>query len=241
MESYVYSKALDALARSLWLILAGWVVLIPAVAGMLLMMAAERWKWDFPGEKLVNGSWPWLAIAGGLLNLYGKYSCFELSKPLELGRPLPGARHLTVALYSDLASVVVRLVGRSLQQIGPVKLLAFPLQVLGQVMFLLFLRKMAEVVHSHWLRWLLNVVLFSLGVSIVCGGVSIGLMLGKVALPSVSLGLGLGAVIFFIISTGGYMLALAQLAMAIGKLAKYLRESPGEDDCDEDEPAAEPA
>lgn len=232
LETSVYAKALDSLARSLWIIFAGWMLLVPAVVAMLVLGAAARQKWDFPGEAQLAMAWPWLSIVGALLNLYGKYSCFELRQPLEFGRPLPGARSLSLAFYADMAAALLKLLARGAVR-AQFRSLAFPLHIIGQIMFLLFLRKIADVVGSHWLKRLLDVTLATLVLAVICGGAVMGVMFGQFRLPFALLGLGLAAAIFLTLTTACYMFALAQLALALGRFANYLRESVDDDHNDD--------
>jgi hypothetical protein len=231
-ETTVYAKGLRSLARCLWIIFAGWVLLVPATIAMFGLSFAERQKWEVPGEAQINMLWPWLAIVGALLNLYGKYSCFELRQPLEFGRPLPGARSLSIAFYSDMAAALLRLLGRGAMR-AQFRWFAFPLHILGQIMFLLFLRKIADVVDRRGIRWLLDVTLAALVLSVACGGIAVFLLAYRIKGPFLLLGCGLASATFLVITTVGYMLALAQLARALGHFANYLNETAFDDDDDD--------
>ena len=224
LENTVYAKALDALARSLWIIFAGWSLLVPAIGIMIVQMVADKNKWDFPGEELLKMSWPWLAIAAALLNLYGKYNCFELRQPLEFGQPLPGAKQLSISFYADITATLIRFVAKGAWK-SKIGWLATPFYLIGQIMFLLFLRKMADVVERHWIKRLIDCVLASLLLTILSGGGALALLLGQVRNPFLLLGSGLATVIFTLLTTAGYLLILVQLALALGSFAGFLRES----------------
>jgi|GEM_PF-6440382 len=222
----IYAKALDSLARSLWIIFAGWMLLVPSTVAFFVLLWADRQKWDFAGEAPLKMIWPWMAIVGALLNLYGKYSCFELRQPLEFGQPLPGARSLSIAFYSDMAAALIRLIARGAW--AKFRLYALPLHIAGQIMFLLFLRKIADVVGRHGLRRLVDFTLITFVLACVCGGTAFVLIPAR-ANPFLFLGLGLAGLVFLICTTVAYLLALAQLACALGRFANYLRE-PVDDD-----------
>lgn len=218
----VYAKALRSLARSLWMIFAGWAFMVPAFCMLVLTMAADRKKWDFAGEAVVNMLWPWLGIVGGLLILYGKYSCFELRQPLEFGKPLPGAKELGLSFYADVAATLIRLVAKGAWR-AKFGWLAIPFMLIGQVMFLLFLRKTADVVERQGLKRLVDFTLASFVLMVLCGGSCVALVRPGVN-PFLFLGMGLGMLVFLFLTTAGYMLALALLARALRSFADYLCE-----------------
>lgn len=222
LETAIYAKALDSLARSLWIIFAGWLLLVPAVVMFLVLGWGDRKNWDFAGEAQLKILSPILSIVGALLNLYGKYSCFELRQPLENERPLPGARSLSIAFYADVAGALVRLIGRGAWL--KFRLMAFPLHIVGQIMFLLFLRKMADVVGRHGLRRLIDFTLATMILSLVCFAAAFLSIPAKVN-PFVFLGISVIGLIFLICTTVAYLVGLAQLALALGRFANYLRES----------------
>lgn len=225
----VYAKAFKTLARGLWLTLAG--IAVAMVGGLVFVVPLLLSGFGLNLQGLAR---PILVTAGVcltvslLLNLWGKYTCFELQQPLEFGQRLPGHRYLQIAFWCEALSFILKTSARTLGVIQ-LRWLVLPLAIISQITFLLFLRKVADVIERPDLKRRIDY----LGTAVAGAVVSFGLaVIAKRA--------GLGPVVPFasmsvsglliLVAMVGYLVLLAQMALAAGAFARYLEEGNDWDD-----------
>jgi hypothetical protein len=219
----VYAKAFHTLARGLWLTLGGMAAVLvgAAVFGLPLLLVA----W-FPAlaefsRQLVIAAGVFLVV-GTLLNLWGKWTCFELQQPLEHGQRLPGHRYLQAAFWCEVVSFVLKTSARTLGVVQ-LRFLVLPLAIISQIAFLLFLRKVADVIERpelkrriDWLGISVAACLLMFGIAAIGRNAGLG--------PRVPLVAMLISGALFLISLLGYIVLLAQMALASSAFARYLEK-----------------
>lgn len=148
----IYAKAFRTLSMGLWLTFAGMLMGLGAIALLTVMAMLKARGVELGAARHVfQGT---LGILGGgalLFSLWGKYRCFELQNPMEFGHRLPGHKYLQVAFWADVLSFALKTSARSLG-VAQLRFLAVPATIVSQVVFLLFLRKMADLVGRPDLR-----------------------------------------------------------------------------------------
>ncbi len=238
-DNEVYAKAFRTLARGLWLSLGGMAAVLTAGVIFGLPLLIVPW---FPVLKdatrpivLTAGM---VLVLGALLNLWAKWTCFELQQPLEFGQRLPGHRYLQTAIWCEVLSFILKTSARALG-IAQLKALNLPLSIISQIAFLLFLRKVADVIHRPELKQRIDYI----GVTAVSCLVTFGgaVLAKKGGLdPRLSLaGMAISGLLF-ILTLLGYLVLLGQFALAASAFARYLEEGTDyEDDGDEAEGSTE--
>lgn len=223
----VYAKAFTTLARGLWLTLGGAVAALIALGIFVLPLALKAGRVDVNAKQflVIAGVFAVIAI---VLNLWGKWTCFELQQPLELGQRFPGSRYLQTAFWCEMLSFILKTSARTLG-VAQLKFLNLPLAIISQVAFLLFLRKMADVIDRPNLKRQIDALLVTIGGSGAAFGAAFALK--QQGNPGASLIAICFCLACFVAALIGYMAVLAQMALAVGSFSKYLREG---DDLDED-------
>jgi hypothetical protein len=174
------------------------------------------------------------AGVGGLVVLWGEQTCLHLKLPLGMTNSLPGYAWLRAAYGCHLASLLARVARRWLPR-GLGSLLTLPLELLGFVFLLLFLRKLAGIIERPDLRKLIDAI-FALGaVASLCFAVlAAGRMVDdsiprQLALP-LALGLVGTAVLTLLGAVAFYAVLLWRMAAAAAGFAKFLGTNPDPND-----------
>jgi hypothetical protein len=139
---------------------------------------------------------------------------------------LSGHRWLRWAYWCHLGSIVLR-VAKDLIGRRPVSLVLLPLQVLGFVFLLLFLRKTADVLARHDLRRLVDIIFGMAAAAALSGALlaaeavaPLGLMR---QLPFAGKAIWLGMpIVLFVLMLGAYAILLWRVAEAAAGMARFL-------------------
>lgn len=223
--SYVFHQAFSKLATALrWMF---WGLLLQlfgaATAGAPLMVllfgkAKVNPKLVLPGI---------IAMAvGGIVLVIGEQKCLGLELPLDMTRSLPGHKWLRAAYWCHLGSWLLRM-GRRFFDRRLVSLVLVPMQLLGFVFLLLFLRKTADVIQRTDLRRLVDIIFALAGATMLSGAflaaeafLKVGLL---TALPrGARLAFLVLPVVMFLTATGAYVILLGRMASAAAAFSNYL-------------------
>ncbi|WP_425615013.1 hypothetical protein NA78x_004901 [Anatilimnocola sp. NA78] len=235
-ENAVYAKAFATLSRGLWLTLCAIVFAFLALLVFLAPLLVARQGIDVkPFSKHILVAAGVLASISLILNLWGKWLCFELQQPLELGHRLPGHRYLQIAFWCEVLSFVLKTSARTLG-VAQLKMLIFPLTIVAQIVFMLFLRKIAVVIERPDLKRRIDYLAWAVSISILAFGTAY-LSRSQGISPKLTLAALAISFLLFIASMLGYMVILAQMALAASAFSRYLKET--EHDIDDDYETAE--
>ncbi len=177
---------------------------------------------------------------GGLVVLWGEQTCLHLKLPLGMTKSLPGLMWLRAAYFCHLGSIFSRLARRWLPR-GVGSLITMPLELLGFVFLLLFLRKIANILARRDLERLIQVI-FGLGAvtalcaAVLAGGHSMRSEIPRQVLAPLVLGAGALAGVTFLAALAAYAMLLWRMAAAARDFSQFLASEP-----DMDLPAEEPA
>lgn len=218
----VYGDAFRKLSRGLWLIFAGWLAMTAGIVGLGVMALLKQRKLPIPGEGVWDAVMMVLLVVGVIANLLGKYKCHDLHQPLALGWRLPGHRWLAGSLWCDVANFLLKWVARGLGMPW-IKLLSLPLAVGSMVLFLLFLRKTADIIDRPALKLLANVLLGAMTTLLVIGGGTIACYNAKIHFPIFIVGLLVTLVLAAAVGAC-YLGLLLLMAMATGEFAQHLAD-----------------
>ena len=176
-----------------------------------------------------------LTIIGSLVNMWGKYRCFEFPIPLS-GRWL-----LSVAIWCDGIMLTTRLISRLIPLLKVARLVEPLLLFAGLVFFLLFLRSLADVIQRADLKRSVLYVLVALGMAMFSAalfglGAAVrsqapGLAIPMLAALSISL-------VSLVLTMGLYARLLWKMSHGLADFAKYLRAA--EDDLGAEEEEEDP-
>jgi len=224
--SYVFQHAFAKLATSLWWMFWGLLVqllgtalaIVPLVA--LLGGAQVNPKLVLPGIIAMT--------LGGIVLLVGEMKCLHLELPLGMTRSLPGHHWLRAALWCHLGSWLLR-IARSFLNRGLVGLVLLPLQLLGFVFLLMFLRKTADMFGRRDLKWLVDAIFIVAGATVMAGAflaaeafLELGML--KLLPRVVAMAIFVLPLILFLGAIGAYLVLLGRMASAASGFAKYLSE-----------------
>lgn len=228
----VYAKAFRTLARGLWLSLGGMALVVVAalIFGLPLVLPAVPILKDASKQIVVTATV--VLAVGAVLSLWGKWTCFELQQPLEMGQRLPGHRYLQAAFWCEVLSFVLKTSARALG-VAQLKALNLPLAIVSQIAFLLFLRKVADVIDRPELKRRVDLIGMAAAGSTLAME---GLFIARVAKlgPAAMLGFIAASGLLLLITLVGYVVLLAQFALASSAFARYLEQQDGFDDAYED-------
>jgi hypothetical protein len=185
---------------------------------------------------------------GSLVVLWGEHRCLHLKLPLGMTRSLPGHRWLRAAYACHLGGVLGKL-GRSLLPPGMrvwAKLATLPVQVLGFVFLLLFLRKLADVIARGDLKRLIDVMFGLVALTLICGAVIAGRRELAQLLPHYLLAPTLVCCwsvspLSFLGAVTSYLVLLRRMSAAVAGFASFLASEPFLASDPPDEAAAEAA
>jgi hypothetical protein len=218
----IFAKAFRTLASGLWLTFGGMVLASLALAVLLVISSAKARGVELGGARhVLNGAMALLAGGAMILSLWGKYRCFELQHPLEFGHRLPGHRFLQIAFWSDVLGFVLKTSARTLG-VAQLRPWAIPAAILSQIVFMLFLRKMADLMQRPGLKHFIDGVL---GLSV--GGTLaffVALALRGNGPPMLVLALIGLATLLILVALLAYLLVLFLMARAASAFAGYLKE-----------------
>jgi len=236
LRSFVFEQAFQQLATSLrWMFwglvlqLCGAALAVAPLAAALAHLAPLNAKIVLPGLLLL--------LVGGIVVLLGEQKCLHLKVPLGMTKSLPGHNWLRGAYWCHLASWLLR-IARNVVGRGPVSFALLPLQLIGFVLLLLFLRKTADVLLRSDLRRLVDIIFAMAGGALVTGSLlacDVFLHLGILKLlpkPAALLLLVLPVILFFT-TTGTYVVLLGRMASAARAFAKYLASIEAADSTDD--------
>lgn len=223
--SFVFETAFAKLATSLrWMF---WGLLLQIVGAAI---AAAPLATALMGLAPLNAAavLPGLVAmtVGGIVLIIGEQKCLHLELPLGMTRSLPGHGWLRGAYWCHLSSWLLRLARNWLGR-GPVSLVLLPLQLIGFVLLLLFLRKTADVLARNDLRRLVDII-FAMAGGAIFAAVLIAadriLSLGIFKLLPVFASLALLAlpILLFVMMMGAYAILLWRVASAAAGFARFL-------------------
>jgi hypothetical protein len=164
-------------------------------------------------------------VIGSLGLIWGEQRCLHLKLPLEMTYALPGRRFLQVAYWCHMAGIFARL----FRQWGGrgVGLITLPLNVLGFIFLLLFLRKIARTIVRNDLRRLIDTV-FGLAAAAAASAAlipidtALGLGVLRMIGPLAAIGMLCLPVLFFIAMIVAYALLLWRMGTAARDFARFL-------------------
>jgi hypothetical protein len=224
--SVVFAPAFEKLAASLrWMFwgtlmqVVGVVALVAPLAALPLRVARMELVALVPVGMV-------LLVVGGIVVILGEQKCLGLQLPLDMTRTLPGYQWLRGAYWCHLGSWLLRLARNWIGR-GPVSLVLLPLQLIGFVLLLLFLRKTADVLARRDLRRLVDAILMLAALTLISGGVLVADRALKVSwfqqLPrAAALAMVVMPVVLFLTTIFGYVVLLGRLSAAAAGFAKYL-------------------
>jgi hypothetical protein len=234
--SFLFEKAFGELAAGLrWMF---WGLLLQIGGGALAL----------PGIVLIAAKQPVAAMfflpvgltaagVGGLVVLWGEQKCLHLKLPLGMTESLPGRRWLRLAYACQLGAIL----GRFLKNLIPKPWRTFilgPLQLLGFIFLLLFLRKLADVIARTDLKRLIDLIFVLVAAMLVClvliaGGAEVAKALPKLLPKVVWLGLMAGCLgvsgLAFLGVIASYLVLLRRMASAVQSFAEFLASGPDPD------------
>ena len=238
LGSFLFEKAFAELSSGLkWMF---WGLLLQLVGGGLLavgllpvgLLLAQQ---AVPAQALfVFLPVAFLALGvGGLVVLWGEQKCLHLKLPLGMTPSLPGHRWLRAAYFCHLGGLLMR-IGRRLLPRNIQKwtaIVALPVQVLGFVFLLLFLRKLADVLVRHDLKRLIDAIFGLVVAALVCGVIVVTGKQWDQALPR-QIGLPLVQTCFavsllsFLGAIGSHLILLRCMSAAVRSFAQFLATHP---------------
>jgi hypothetical protein len=223
--SAIFEPAFHRLATALrWMFwgllmqLLGAAIAVAPLGAGLAGLAPLNGKLVLPGLLLL--------LVGGIVLVIGEQKCLHLELPLGMTRDLPGHGWLRAAYWCHLGSWLLR-IARNLIGRLPAGLVLLPLQFIGFVFLLLFLRKTADVLARQDLRRLVDAVF-----AMAFGALLIFAFLAAEAflhvgvlkmLPRAAALLVLALpILLFAATVGSYVILLGRMASAAAQFAKYL-------------------
>lgn len=225
LGSFIFEAAFDKLATALrwmcwgiFLQMFGAVLAGAPLAAIILGVPRLSPKLVLPGLFGI--------VVGGIIVLVGEQKCLHLKLPLGMTRSLPGHYWLRAAYWCHLGSWLLRIARQFLDR-GLVSVVLLPMQWLGFVFLLVFLRRIADVLVRRDFKRLADVTLaFAGATSLSFGFLAVEAFwnLGMVKAAPRAVGLAIvGLPVFLFLATGGaYVILLGRMASAAAAFAKYL-------------------
>jgi hypothetical protein len=236
--SFVFEKAFQQLAKALrWMFWGLALQLTGAALALVPFLALRARNPNFPPQLVLPGIV--LLSIGGIAMIIGEQKCLHLEAPFGMTRSLPGHGWLRSAYWCHLGSWLLRAARRWLPR-GPLSLALLPLQAIGYVFLLLFLRKTADVLERHDLKRHVDAV-FGLAAGMLLAAAFLiadrMLHLGMLRmLPRfVALGALVLPIMLLVATTLTYAILLWRMGSAAAGFARYLGAI--DDPANSDEPA----
>jgi len=229
LGSFLFEKAFAELAAGLKLMFWGLLLQIGGGAVFLLGMALTRLKMPPHGWMVLGPVVFVLFGIGAIVLIWGEQKCLHLKLPLGMTKSLPGHRWLRVAYACHLAGILGRLFHRMVP--GParkwVTLLTWPVQLLGFVFLLLFLRKLADVMARTDLKRLIDVTFALIAAGIVCvvviaAGRELDQFVAKRTALAILIGCGGLSRLSALAVLTSYLVLLWRMSSAVGDFSKFL-------------------
>ena len=237
LGSYVFAHAFSKLAAALRWMFWGLLVQLLGMVAAGLPFAFLLWGGGKLNPKLV---FPGMIVmtVGGILLIIGEQKCLHLQLPLGMTRSLPGHNWLRAAYWCHLGSWLLRIARNFLDRrlVAPILL---PMQFLGFVFLLLFLRKIADVVGRKDLQKLVDAIFAMAGAIVISGALLVAeafLHVGilKILPRIVAVMLFALPVILFFLTVGAYVILLGRMSSAAAGFGRYLGELEEDQTPDED-------
>jgi len=227
--SFLFEQAFAELALGLKLLF--WGLLLWVLGGGVLFMGMALTGLKMPPQGLMVLAPVALILmgVGAILLIWGEQKCLHLKLPLGMTKSLPGHTWLRAAYACHLAAILGR-VGRQLVP-GParkwVNLLTVPVQLLGFVFLLLFLRKLADVLARADLKRLIDTIFALMAAFVVCvlviaTGRELDQVVAKRAAVAILLGCAGVSVLTLLATLTSYLVLLWRMSTAVGQFSKFL-------------------
>jgi hypothetical protein len=228
--SFLFEKAFANLAAGLSRMC--WGLLLQLAGGFVALIAILLSPVQ-PGALFLLPVALTAAGVGGLVVLWGEQTCLHLKLPLGMTKSLPGYGWLRAAYGCHLGSLFARVARRWLPR-GVGALLTLPLELLGFVFLLLFLRKLAGIIERPDLRKLIDAIfgmgaVASLSLAMLTAGSVAGDSVPRQLAVPLAIGLTGTAALAVLGAVAFYAVLLWRMAAAAADLAKFLGSEPAAD------------
>jgi len=229
LGSFLFEKAFAELAAGLRLMF--WGLLLQIAAGGVFLLGLALIGLKMPPRGLIFFACVTFVLlgVGVLVLLWGEQKCLHLKLPLGMTKSLPGHRWLRAAYACHLAGILGSLFRRMVP--GParkwVTLLTGPVQLLGFVFLLLFLRKLADVMARTDLKRLIDAIFALIAAGVVCvvviaAGRELDQIVAKRTALAILIGCGGLSLLSALAVLTSYLVLLWRMSTAVAGFSQFL-------------------